>query len=615
MTNTSELARVLQQAAEAIRGGDHTAAGELLCSVTGPAADHPDRLQLLGLVHRAQDEPEAAERAFRASLQMAPHQPAVLNNLGNLLLSQGRRDEAEGCYRQAITIKPQAADAHRNLGLMQVDDGLYAQAEQSLRHALDLQPRDAGAWTALGHCCQQQDQLEAAAEAYQAALKVRPGYANALAGLGYTLRLMDRLADAQLCYDAALQAAPQSLGIAVGRAALDVNLGKTEEAEHRYRQVLAADPLNIDAHRELNEMLWQMGRTGEYGESFRHALQTHPHNQALLLACCEALAGAGRHDEILEMLQRFADASGAGAKAGSGEEAPQLIAARARAKAATGRHDEAMGLFDRARVLLPANAELALDHAQLAIVQGDYRSALLALEQMERVEPDNQLMWACRGTCWRLLGDERAAWLNDTSRFVRTAAIPCPPGFPSLEAFLSELTLLLTGLHTTRVAPSNQTLRGGTQTFGRLFHRRDALIGLLAEALSTTISQYLEQLPHDPEHPLLRRNTGQFRFSGSWSVRLVDGGYHVNHVHPQGWLSSVFYVSVPDDLGSSVEDPAGWLKIGETSLGLGQREVIDRLVQPVAGELTLFPSYTWHGTVPFHSTVPRLTSPFDVVPV
>lgn len=610
MTDTNQLARILQRAAEAIRRGDHAAAGQLLRSVTGPAADHPDRLQLLGLVRRAEGDPEGAESAFRAALQVAPQQPAVLNNLGNLLLSQGRRDEAEECYLQAISIAPQAADAHRNLGLMLADDGLYARAEQSLRKALSIQPRDAGAWTGLGHCCHQQDRLEAAAEAYQAALKVRPGYANALAGLGYTLRLMDRLDDAQVCYDAALQAAPQSHAIAVGRAALDVNLGRTEEAERRYRQVLAADPLNIAAHQELNEMLWQMGRTGEYSESFRHALQMHPQNGTLLLACCEALAGAGRHEEILEMLQRFSGAAGAGA----GEEDPRLIAARARAEAASGRHDEAMDLFDRARLLLPGDGKLALDHAQLAIVQGDYWLALQALEQMERIEPDNQLMWACRGTCWRLLGDARAEWLNDTARFVRTAAIPCPPGFTSLEAFLSELAMLLTRLHTTRVAPSNQTLRGGTQTFGRLFHRRDALIGLLTEALSTTISHYLEQLPHDPDHPLLRRNTGRFRFSGSWSVRLTTGGYHVSHVHPQGWLSSVFYVSVPGDLGSSEEDPAGWLKIGETSLGLGERERIDRLVRPVAGELTLFPSYTWHGTVPFHSTVPRLTSPFDVVP-
>lgn len=606
MTRPNDIARDLQRAAQAIQQGDLASASGLLEDLEAVAPYHPDRLQLLGLVLRGKGNHRGAEDAFRASLESRPAQPSVLNNLGNLLASQGRRSEAEALYRSAIELATEAADAHRNLGLLLVNDERYVEAERCLRDALERQPRDAGAWTAIGHCLQQQDRLEDAVEAYQTALKLRPGHANALAGLGYTLRLMDRPDDAQVCYDAALRAAPQSHAIAVGRAALDVNRGRTGEAEQRYRQVLAADPLNVPAHRELNEMLWQMGRTAEYGQSFRLALQAHPQAGALLLAYCEALASAGRHDDILDTLQRFA-ATGA-------VEEPRFIAVRARAQAAVGRRDVAMDLFDRARRLLPDDGDLALDHAQLAIVQGDYRLALRLLEQVERVAPDNQLMWACRGTCWRLLGDPRADWLNDTARFVRTASIPCPPGFASLEVFLSELALLLTRLHTTRAAPSNQTLRGGTQTFGRLFHRRDPLIGLLVDALSVTVSEYLGQLPGDAQHPLLRRNAGHFRFSGSWSVRLAAGGYHVNHVHPQGWLSSVFYVSVPDDLGSSREEPAGWLKIGETSLGLGERERIDRLVRPVAGELTLFPSYTWHGTVPFQSAAPRLTSPFDVVP-
>lgn len=39
-----------------------------------------------------------------------------------------------------------------------------------------------------------------------------------------------------------------------------------------------------------------------------------------------------------------------------------------------------------------------------------------------------------------------------------------------------------------------------------------------------------------------------------------------------------------------------------------------RLVQPKPGRLVLFPSYWWHGTRPFHSTEPRTTIAFDVVP-
>jgi hypothetical protein len=37
-------------------------------------------------------------------------------------------------------------------------------------------------------------------------------------------------------------------------------------------------------------------------------------------------------------------------------------------------------------------------------------------------------------------------------------------------------------------------------------------------------------------------------------------------------------------------------------------------VRPEVGLLVLFPSYFWHGTLPFHSEQPRLTVAFDAVP-
>jgi len=37
-------------------------------------------------------------------------------------------------------------------------------------------------------------------------------------------------------------------------------------------------------------------------------------------------------------------------------------------------------------------------------------------------------------------------------------------------------------------------------------------------------------------------------------------------------------------------------------------------VRPEVGLLVLFPSYFWHGTLPFHSEQLRLTVAFDVVP-
>jgi hypothetical protein len=59
---------------------------------------------------------------------------------------------------------------------------------------------------------------------------------------------------------------------------------------------------------------------------------------------------------------------------------------------------------------------------------------------------------------------------------------------------------------------------------------------------------------------------------------------------------------------------AGCLQFGEPptelGLGLGPR----RIIKPRAGRLVLFPSYLWHGTLPFTDDAPRMTVAFDVVP-
>jgi hypothetical protein len=44
-------------------------------------------------------------------------------------------------------------------------------------------------------------------------------------------------------------------------------------------------------------------------------------------------------------------------------------------------------------------------------------------------------------------------------------------------------------------------------------------------------------------------------------------------------------------------------------------QTVRRAVQPVPGRLVLFPSYMWHGTIPFHATTARTTIAFDAVPI
>lgn len=154
-------------------------------------------------------------------------------------------------------------------------------------------------------------------------------------------------------------------------------------------------------------------------------------------------------------------------------------------------------------------------------------------------------------------------------------------------------------------------MRGGTQTDGPLLSRIDPVIRQLRSAIVDAVERYRAQLPPvDEAHPLLRqRRDRRIRFSGSWSVRLRSGGHHSNHVHPLGWISSALYIALPGEVPG--EGHAGWLALGEPPPELETGLPPAAYIQPRPGQLVLFPSWMWHGTIPFPEGE-RLTVAFDV---
>jgi hypothetical protein len=139
------------------------------------------------------------------------------------------------------------------------------------------------------------------------------------------------------------------------------------------------------------------------------------------------------------------------------------------------------------------------------------------------------------------------------------------------------------------------------------------VIQAVLRAFADPVESYCHSIGNDARHPLSSRNTGNGVLTGCWSVQLRREGFHLNHVHAEGWISSAYYVSVPDE----VDDTAlmsGWLKFGEPRLPV-PGATPERVVQPKAGQLALFPSYMWHGTNAIHGPVPRITIAFDALPV
>lgn len=213
--------------------------------------------------------------------------------------------------------------------------------------------------------------------------------------------------------------------------------------------------------------------------------------------------------------------------------------------------------------------------------------------------------WPYCSLAWRFTDDSRQVWLEGEPLFASHVDLPLG------ENTLGKLAAFLRDLHNMDAPYPEQSVRGGTQTDRNLLLHHDPLIGALRGKIEKAVKVWRDRLPPDDAgHPLLGRKPDNIRFTGSWSVRLTSGGHHSAHTHPRGWASSALYVALPGQIG---EDHAGELAIGlpPPELDLGLEPL--RYITPKPARLALFPSTSWHGTIPFEGEE-RLTIAFDVAP-
>ncbi len=412
--------------------------------------------------------------------------------------------------------------------------------------------------------------------------------------LAVELRKLDRAPEALEAVDAAWSGGLHTGETATMRGHILADIGHFAEAEAAFREAIRIKPELIEPHQALASLLPQIGRASEALDGFREGLARSPGTGILWVEAMSAAKAAADHAQLLQWAQAAERRFGADT---------MIATFAANALSGLGRDAEAR---ERLAAALAEETGYASGQATLAHVLirlGDYRGAEDAAVSATTLAPHDQSGWALLNTIWRLVGDPREDWLCGYDTLVMELAVDLPP----------QLAQALTDRHLATAHPAGQSLRGGTQTAGNLFHSADPLIVGFAQDVGAAIEAQLSTLPVDPAHPFLARNTGRIAFSASWSVRLGDAGFHISHMHPAGWLSSALYVSLPEVVAAG--GGAGGLAFGVPDAALGLDLPPRRTVQPREGLLVLFPSYLWHGTTPFHSDQPRLTVAFDALPM
>jgi tetratricopeptide (TPR) repeat protein len=571
-----------------------------------PAIDrHGQALRLYALVAQEVGRSNDALDALRRIASLEGDPPEILGAIADTLGRAGQHREAYEAWTLMVGKYPGIVEAHLNRAIAATHCGLHEEAVAAADEALSQFPGDARLLATKAMALKNANRIGEALDLFTVAVAADPELALTHHNLAVTLRAACRFEEACEAYEEAERLGAGDAQFYANWAAAALEADKVGQAEELYRKSLERDPALDEARKGLTRLkIEYRGGEGAFAH-YEEAVRRQPRDPQTWLDWSRRLIANRRMEAALEVAEEGLAVN---------PHARGLMAIRSFVRGMTGNAAAALQELDDLLRDEPKESPVRSLITQIAFRAGHPERAAEILEVRAMRNPKDQLAWAMLAVAWRMLDDPREHWLCDYERFVMVTDVPPPDGLISAPEYAREVAAMLDPLHVTTAEPGDKTLRGGTQTSGSLFSRPDPAVQRFRRAVELAAAKMVADLPDDPDHPFLSRKSTRFGFSGSWSVRLAAGGHHVSHAHPKGWMSSAYYARLPRSNEGAAARQEGWIRFGLPPDHLGIDLPPRRVVEPKVGRLVLFPSYMWHGTIPFEDG-DRLTAAFDYQPL
>ncbi|MBL52609.1 MULTISPECIES: putative 2OG-Fe(II) oxygenase [Marisediminitalea] len=554
-------------------------------------------LYLNALRHRGYTD--KAQKGYERLYKKMSHLPFVVNGFGNLLIATNQFERAVEVYKKGIVqIGPQF-EFYFNAGRALQRASQYVTAQQYFTQSLQLNPNAFEARVCIAECVASRGLLQQSYEIVAQLLPHAPQHPRLLQHVSMVCRRLHKYEEAINLDKRRTQLYPQDMAAWRNLGGSLALAGHAEDALQAYTRALALAGTNSEVHIELANWLWFNGDADPF-RYFKQAIQAQPDNQAFWLAFIHLLIKCDdwerASDEINQLQTHHATT-------------PEILLLQSTIERESGNASHALLCTERAMAMQPKPQTAALinEHTYNLLATEHYPQALKFAQVLIRREPKDQGWWNLYVTCLRKLNKSKEYHsLCDYQKLVSIT------DWQADSNTVNTLMAYLQASHSGKRQPIGQSLQSGTQTLEELFDIPDAPIVNLKAHILDMIAAHVNTLPQQSGHPLLSRipKSDEYFFTGSWSVRLRQNGYHKPHFHPAGWLSGVIYLGVPDAVN---KDGQGWIEFGRPNI-TGLHDEPEFVVKPQVGRLILFPSYLWHGTRAFASDETRLTVAFDLIP-
>jgi uncharacterized protein (TIGR02466 family) len=448
-----------------------------------------------------------------------------------------------------------------------------AEAESLCRSVVLAEPDNAEALHLLGTFRLNRGDTAGAVQLIEAAIRLRPGAALYHHNLGKALEIAGQADAAVAAHRRAVAARGDDPDLWEALAIAERDNKEVERAAQSFRRALALAPGRVATLTRLGDLLQVSDDLAGAIACYRDAI-------------ARDATYAPAHNNLGNALQLRRD-----------------YAAAAEA-------------HQRALALDPAKTKYWLNLGVARFALGEAAAALEAFEACLRLSPFDRRAVAYRTAALVELGRlDPAAAIAEHRRWLTPLMLEPPAGWESIEGLNRQLAQDLMQHRSLRWEPVGTATTGGADILLLLQHPTPAITAF-AGRLRGAIDRHLAALPVEPGHPFLDRRIESYALD-IWGTVLKAQGYQSAHIHPTGWMSGVYYVQMPESLGSGGHnaDYSGWIEFGHPADTFRlTRDPPVELVRPQPGLVLFFPSYLYHRTIPFEGPTPRISIAFDVRP-
>lgn len=380
---------------------------------------------------------------------------------GNALLATGKADESKQAYEAALALNPNSGDALIGLAQHAQVGGDRDAAQRYAQEAVAKDPKNAEVFMYRGTMLRMEGKSDEALAAFDQAQALDPNNRNVHVEKAYVQITRGKFPEAKAEIDAADKASPGNLLVTYTRALYDFSQGHFAAANESLQKILKVAPDHLPSVLLAGASEMNLGSTQQADQHLRKYLESNPNDvYARKLLAQNQLKSAQPADAAATLAPVLKDAS----------QDPQLLALAGESFMQVRDFSKASAYFEKASALAPKAAGLrtslglsklaqgdqarglselqmatSLDpkstQATMALVQTElelkhYDKALVAVQTLEKQQPDNAVVQNLKGAVYMVSGDNA----NARAAFAKAASLQ--PTYTPAAVNLARLDML-----------------------------------------------------------------------------------------------------------------------------------------------------------------------------